>query len=137
MTTEESKEKGAKKEKVVVVERKKASKEVVPYHVIDTVDAHTEWTRVVAVFALGPKWQFKDWPAGWTFPADHFSHGKSSSSSSCFVSHKERNNMEIFPLTVKGFHLMYEGTPIDPAIKSWNVTRLQVRLNELTILNFF
>ena len=39
--------------------------------------------------------------------------------------------------TVKGYHLMYEGTPIDPAIKSWNVTRLQVRLNELTILNFF
>ena len=33
-----------------------------------------DWSRVVAVFAQGPTWQFKGWP--WTSPADIFSNGR-------------------------------------------------------------
>ena len=102
LTSEESKEKGVKKEKVVVIERKKGPKEVVPYHVIDTVDAHTEWTRVVAVFALGPKWQFKDWPSGWSFPADHFSYGQPFFLS-FFLFHFSRRNSQL-GISLSQFH---------------------------------
>jgi len=36
----------------------------VPYRVIDTPQklAPADWDRVVAVFVMGPAWQFKGWP---------------------------------------------------------------------------
>jgi len=36
----------------------------VPYRVVDNPQRLTqgEWDRVVAVFVMGPAWQFKGWP---------------------------------------------------------------------------
>lgn len=36
----------------------------VPYRVVDNLQRLTqsEWDRVVAVFVMGPAWQFKGWP---------------------------------------------------------------------------
>ena len=36
----------------------------VPYRVIDNPQKLTQqdWNRVVAVFVMGPAWQFKGWP---------------------------------------------------------------------------
>lgn len=36
----------------------------VPYRVIDNPQKLTQqdWSRVVAVFVMGPAWQFKGWP---------------------------------------------------------------------------
>jgi hypothetical protein len=45
--------------------------------------------RVVAVFAQGKQWQFKDWPFGYGNPSEIFSK-------------------------VKGFHLKMSGIPSDP-----------------------
>ena len=96
----DKKNQGARKENLVVVKRKKGKDDsaVVPYHVIDNPSKFgaTEWysssssdtllaslswngltslvllrNRVVAVFALGPAWQFKDWK--WSSPVELFS----------------------------------------------------------------
>ncbi|ELR18990.1 uncharacterized protein ACA1_234280 [Acanthamoeba castellanii str. Neff] len=71
----DKKNQGARKENLVVVKRKKGKDDstVVPYHVIDNPSKFgaTEWNRVVAVFALGPPWQFKDWK--WSSPVELFS----------------------------------------------------------------
>ncbi|XP_033153225.1 parafibromin [Drosophila mauritiana] len=51
--------------KEVIVEHQ-FQNETVSYRVIDNVARLTpvEWDRVIAVFAMGPRWQFKDWPKG-------------------------------------------------------------------------
>jgi parafibromin len=57
--------------------------------------------RVVAVFAHGAQWQFKDWPLG------------------------EGNPVEIFN-KVKGFHLKLSGLPLDENIAKWSVTTIEL-----------
>lgn len=53
-----------------------------------------EWSRVVAVIAHGPTWQFKGWK--WTDPVEIFQH-------------------------VCGFHPHYDDTRPDPTVAGWNV----------------
>lgn len=63
VTTEEKKAQGARRENEVLLQRRKESF-TVPYRVIDNPQKLTnaDWDRVVAVFVMGPTWQFKGWP---------------------------------------------------------------------------
>ena len=44
--------------------RRKEDGKTIQFKVVDNVSKLTreDWDRVVAVFAQGPSWQFKDWP---------------------------------------------------------------------------
>lgn len=46
------------------MQRRKDGGITVPYRVVDNPQRLTqgEWDRVVAVFVMGPAWQFKGWP---------------------------------------------------------------------------
>uniref|UniRef100_A0A182T8M0 Paf1 complex subunit Cdc73 N-terminal domain-containing protein n=1 Tax=Anopheles maculatus TaxID=74869 RepID=A0A182T8M0_9DIPT len=64
VTTDEKKRSGCSRENEVLIQRQKAGNLTVPYRVIDNpskLTAH-DWNRVVAVFVMGPAWQFKGWP---------------------------------------------------------------------------
>lgn len=52
------------RENEILLQRRKDGNSTVPYRVIDNptkLTAH-DWNRVVAVFVMGPAWQFKGWP---------------------------------------------------------------------------
>lgn len=64
ITTEEKKSSGAKRDNEVLLQRRKDGVLTVPYRVIDNPQklTNSDWDRVVAVFVMGPAWQFKGWP---------------------------------------------------------------------------
>lgn len=64
MSTEEKKLQGAKRDNEILLQRRKEGALTVPYRVIDNPQKLTnaDWDRVVAVFVMGPAWQFKGWP---------------------------------------------------------------------------
>jgi parafibromin len=64
MTTEEKKASGSQRENEILLQRRKDGNTSVPYRVIDQPSklSDADWNRVVAVFVLGPAWQFKGWP---------------------------------------------------------------------------
>ena len=64
-----------------------------------------DWEDVVAVFATGQTWQFKDWKKGYDTPVDLFSR-------------------------VLGIHLVLEGAPVDSNIEKWNCKVLKVHQYE-------
>jgi parafibromin len=73
--------------------------------------------RVVAVFAQGAQWQFKDWPLGDGNPSEIFSK-------------------------VKGFHLKLSGIPLDDNIAKWSVTTIELdphkrHLDRARLLSFW
>jgi len=94
-----------KKELEIGYSEEGSSNKGVPYHVIDSTAKLTtsDWSRVVAVFVLGPEWQFKDWP--WHKPVDIF-------------------------LNVKGFHLKFDDQKVDANVKSWDVKVLNINKNK-------
>ena len=53
------------------------------------------------MFVHGKQWQFKDWPSGYTNPAEIFNK-------------------------VKGFHLKMSGIPLDPNISRWSVSVIEL-----------
>lgn len=55
---------GAKRDNEILLQRRKEGGLTVPYRVIDNPQKLTnaDWDRVVAVFVMGPAWQFKGWP---------------------------------------------------------------------------
>lgn len=59
------------------MQRRKEGGLTVPYRVIDNPQKLTnaDWDRVVAVFVMGPAWQFKGWPWDGN-PVDIFSKSK-------------------------------------------------------------
>ena len=69
----------------------------VPYRVTDNPSklSNAEWDRVVAVFAMGPAWQFKEWPYN-------------------------GNPVEIFN-RICAFHIKYDESKLDPNIAKWSV----------------
>lgn len=78
ISTEEKKSKGCSRENDLLLQRRKDATNTVPYRVIDNPTKLTpqEWSRVVAVFVMGPAWQFKGWP--WSGnPVEIFSQSKS------------------------------------------------------------
>jgi parafibromin len=64
ITTEEKRSSGSQRENEILLQRRKDGNLTVPYRVIDQPSKLTpqDWSRVVAVFVLGPAWQFKGWP---------------------------------------------------------------------------
>lgn len=77
VTTEDKKGKGTQRENEVLLQRRKDGNLTVPYRVVDQPGKLTpqEWERVVAVFVLGPAWQFKGFPYNGN-PTEIFSKGK-------------------------------------------------------------
>jgi parafibromin len=64
LTTEEKKAMGITRENELLIQRRKDGNMTVPYRVVDNtakLSPH-DWNRVVAVFVMGPAWQFKGWP---------------------------------------------------------------------------
>lgn len=74
ITNEEKRASGAQRENEILLQRRKDGSPSVPYRIIDQPTKLTphDWNRVVAVFVLGPAWQFKGWPWGGN-PVDIFS----------------------------------------------------------------
>ena len=107
ISAEEKKKAGAKKEKEVLIVRPPTGpgQPQLMYKVIDDarrLQTEEDWDRVVAVFASGQTWQFKDWK--------HMS-----------------NPVDLFQ-KVLGVHAAVEGTVVDPVIQSWNCKVLKVNL---------
>ncbi|RZF34888.1 hypothetical protein LSTR_LSTR012885 [Laodelphax striatellus] len=102
VSTEEKKMSGMKRDNEVLLQRRKEGGLTVPYRVIDTPQKLTnaDWERVVAVFVMGPAWQFKGWP--W-----------------------DGNPVEIFA-KICAFHLKYDEMPIDTNVERWAVTVIQL-----------
>ena len=90
-----------KTEEIII--RKREGKRPLTFKIIDNPAklAPDDWSRVVAVFAQGQQWQFKDWMLG------------------------EGNPSEIFN-KVKGFHLKLSGTQLDPNITKWAVSVIEL-----------
>ncbi|CAH0394551.1 unnamed protein product [Bemisia tabaci] len=101
VTTEEKKAQGARRENEVLLQRRKESF-TVPYRVIDNPQKLTnaDWDRVVAVFVMGPTWQFKGWP--W-----------------------DGNPIEIFA-KICAFHLKYDEMKLDANVAKWAVSVIQL-----------
>jgi parafibromin len=79
VSTEEKKRQGAKRSNEILFQRLKEGAITVPYRVIDDPQKLTnaDWDCVVAVFVMGPAWQFKGWPWGGN-PVDIFSKSKAN-----------------------------------------------------------
>lgn len=93
----------------VTIRRRDARGVLCQYHIIDNVALlqRADWMKVVAVFALGPEWQFKGWRWGRT------------------DDRPDVTPTEVFDRTV-GFHLMYEGDVPHVNVPKWNVKILAV-----------
>ncbi|XP_046683535.1 parafibromin-like [Homalodisca vitripennis] len=102
VTTEEKKRQGVKKQnEILLIRRRKNGASTIPYTVMDNTQklAPGDWDRVVAVFVLGSKWQFRGWP--WNAnPVDIFSK-------------------------ICGFHVKYEEMDLHKRVAGWDVTLLQ------------
>lgn len=105
VSTEEKKTQGAKRDNEVLIQRRKAGGNTVPYRIIDNALKLTseDWDRVVAVFVQGPAWQFKGWP--W-----------------------DGNPTEIFS-RIKAFHIKWSELPLEPNVQKWNVTVINLDRN--------
>ncbi|MPC74451.1 Parafibromin [Portunus trituberculatus] len=64
VSLEEKRKQGTKRETEILIQRPKPGGLTVPYRVTDNPSklSYADWDRVVAVFAMGPAWQFKGWP---------------------------------------------------------------------------
>jgi len=102
VTTEDKKAQGCPRENEILLQRNKEANCTVPYRIIDNPAKLTphEWSRVVAVFVMGPAWQFKGWP--W-----------------------DGNPVEIFA-KVCAFHLRYDEMKLDANVARWAVTVLNL-----------
>lgn len=90
------------KESELIMHRRDNGK-TVQFKVIDNISKlkPQDWERVVAVFAQGAQWQFKDWLLGEGVPSRIFSK-------------------------IKGFHLKLSGIPLDSNISKWSVTTIEL-----------
>lgn len=74
ITIEEKRKSGAPREKERLIARILPNGVRSKYLLIDNPKlGPKDWERVVAVFATGQGWQFKDWPAGYSNPVELFS----------------------------------------------------------------
>lgn len=64
VSADEKKSQGYQRENELLIQRRKSKDQTVPYRVIDNANKLTaqDWSRVVAVFVMGPAWQFKGFP---------------------------------------------------------------------------
>ncbi|KAL0275871.1 UNVERIFIED_CONTAM: hypothetical protein PYX00_003597 [Menopon gallinae] len=118
ITTEEKKSSGTKRDNEVLLQRRKDGVLTVPYRVIDNPQKLTnaDWDRVVAVFVMGPAWQFKGWP--W-----------------------DGNPVEIFA-KICAFHLKYDEMKLDANVGKWAVnvielSRTKRHLDRAALMSFW
>ena len=98
----EKKAAGARRKQDLSITRTKRDGTRAGYRVVDdpSILDEDDWTRVVAVFVAGPKWQFKKhYP--WAAPVDILSN-------------------------IRGFHLCYEGEAPHANIEKWNVFVMRI-----------
>ncbi|MCL4132926.1 UNVERIFIED_CONTAM: hypothetical protein GTU68_043929 [Idotea baltica] len=114
---EQKRRMGTKKETEILIQRSKEGL-TVPYRVTDNPSKLTnaEWDRVVAVFAIGPAWQFKGWPY-------------------------DGNPTELFN-RICAFHVKYEEIQLDTNIGKWavhvlNLNRVRRHLDRARFLEFW
>lgn len=64
LTNEEKRLTGTQRENEILLQRRKDGNATVPYRVIDNPSklSQQDWNRVVAIFVMGPAWQFKGFP---------------------------------------------------------------------------
>ncbi|XP_060527053.1 parafibromin [Cylas formicarius] len=100
VTQEQKKLEGGKRDNEVLIQRQKNG-QTVPYRIVDNPAklSPSDWDRVVAVFVMGPAWQFKGYP--WDTPVEIFDK-------------------------VAAFHLKYDEMKIDPNVAKWNVTVIEL-----------
>ncbi|KAF4524055.1 hypothetical protein B566_EDAN013209 [Ephemera danica] len=110
-STEEKKAQGAKRDNEVLLQRRKEGALTVPYRIIDSPQklSPADWDRVVAVFVMGPAWQFKGWP--W-----------------------DGNPVEIFS-KVCAFHLKFDEMKLDTNVGRWAVNAYGEVQTSSSILN--
>ncbi|GAB0095830.1 CDC73 [Sergentomyia squamirostris] len=102
VSQEEKKAAGGQRENETLLQRRKDGQTTVPYRVIDNPSKLTpmDWARVVAVFVMGPAWQFKGWP--W-----------------------DGNPVEIFS-KICAFHLRFDEMKLDANVARWAVSVLSL-----------
>ncbi|XP_066153206.1 parafibromin [Euwallacea fornicatus] len=100
VTQEHKKAEGGKRDNEVLIQRQKNG-QTVPYRVVDNTSklSPSDWDRVVAVFVMGPAWQFKGYP--WDSPVEIFDK-------------------------IAAFHIKYDEMKLDPNVEKWNVTVIQL-----------
>ncbi|XP_036673173.3 parafibromin [Drosophila suzukii] len=105
MSTSEKKLQGCQRDSEVLLQRKR-NNQTVSYRVIDNPIklSQQDWQRVVAVFVMGPQWQFKGWP--W-----------------------DGNPVEIFS-KICAFHLCFSELKLDSNVERWSVTLLRLSQNK-------
>ncbi|EDW15793.1 parafibromin [Drosophila mojavensis] len=105
MSTSEKKLQGCQRESEVLLHRKR-NNQTVSYRVVDNPIklSQQDWQRVVAVFVMGPQWQFKGWP--W-----------------------DGNPVEIFS-KICAFHLCFSELKLDANVERWSVTLLRLSQNK-------
>ncbi|EDW80718.1 uncharacterized protein Dwil_GK11679 [Drosophila willistoni] len=105
LSTAEKKMAGCQRDTEVLLQRKR-NNQTVSYRVIDNPIKlnQQDWQRVVAVFVMGPQWQFKGWP--W-----------------------DGNPVEIFS-KICAFHLCFSELKLDANVERWSVTLLRLSQNK-------
>ncbi|ODN06259.1 Parafibromin [Orchesella cincta] len=100
-STDDKKAQGGKRDNEILIHRQRNGVSV-PYRVIDNPQklSPADWERVVAVFVMGPAWQFKGWP--W-----------------------DGNPVDIFS-KICAFHLKYDEMKLDANVGKWAVTVIQL-----------
>lgn len=118
MSTEEKRQQGGRRDNEILLQRRKEGNLTVPYRVIDSPQKLNpgDWDRVVAVFVMGPAWQFKGWP--W-----------------------DGNPVEIF-VRVCAFHLKWDDIPLDQNVAKWAVnvislSRSKRHLDRAALMTFW
>ncbi|XP_022218858.2 parafibromin [Drosophila obscura] len=105
MSNADKKLQGCPRDSEVLLQRKR-NNQTVSYRVIDNPIklSQQDWQRVVAVFVMGPQWQFKGWP--W-----------------------DGNPVEIFS-KICAFHLCFSELKLDANVERWSVTLLRLSQNK-------
>ncbi|KAK9881909.1 hypothetical protein WA026_018103 [Henosepilachna vigintioctopunctata] len=100
VSVEQKKAEGGKRDNEVLIQRRK-NEQTVPYRVVDNPAKlrPIDWERVVAVFVMGPAWQFKGYP--WENPVEIFAK-------------------------VAAFHLKYDEMKLDSNVAKWAVTVIEL-----------
>lgn len=102
ITTEQKRAQGCTRDNEILIQRRKDANTSVPYRIIDNPNklSASDWARVVAVFVMGPTWQFKGWP--W-----------------------DGNPVDIFS-KICAFHIKFDEMKIDANVARWAVTVLNI-----------
>lgn len=75
VSQEQKKAEGGKRDNEVLIQRQRNG-QTVPYRIVDNPAklSPSDWDRVVAVWVMGPAWQFKGYP--WDTPVEIFDKSK-------------------------------------------------------------